>query len=238
MDRAPHKQFPEVLGRVARDATGHIGRFGWKAQIATLEEFTLTACAVELGLEVPDHPQAGDAQQPDYAPTGLDLTKRQCQSLVAFVAGLPRPIETRSIDGNYRKYVAAGRGLFIRIGCAECHLPVLGNVDGLFSDLLLHRMSESKADVGSYGVFRREVADATGPRRMRNWPGRQPPPSGELRRSGVAATAYMHDGSAATLEQAVAMHGGEARKIAKSFLMLKSAEQLQLLAFLKSLAAP
>ena len=31
----------------------------------TLREFVLTACAVELGLEVPGHRQAGDPLEPD-----------------------------------------------------------------------------------------------------------------------------------------------------------------------------
>src|SRR5207247_1340636 len=42
-----------VSGRVARLKDGRVGRFGWKAQTATLREFTLQASAVEIGLEVP-----------------------------------------------------------------------------------------------------------------------------------------------------------------------------------------
>ena len=57
----------------------------------TLREFVLTACAVELGLEVPGHRQAGDPLEPDARAKGLDLTAGECDALVAFVASLPAP---------------------------------------------------------------------------------------------------------------------------------------------------
>ena len=85
--------FPEITGRVSRLPDGRIGRFGWKAQVATLEEFVLTACAVELGLEVPGRHQAGDPRDGAYRAQGLDLTPEQCQDLVAFVRSLPAPAE-------------------------------------------------------------------------------------------------------------------------------------------------
>ena len=47
-----------VSGRVARLRDGRVGRFGWKAQTASLRDFTFQACASELGLEVPGFPQA------------------------------------------------------------------------------------------------------------------------------------------------------------------------------------
>ena len=43
-------RFPEVSGRLCRLPDGRIGRFGWKAQEATLEGFVLTACAEEGSL--------------------------------------------------------------------------------------------------------------------------------------------------------------------------------------------
>ena len=49
---------------------------------------------------------------------------------------------------------------------------------------------------------------------------------------------YLHDGRAKTLDQAVAMHGGESTRISQSFFKLKAKERQQLEVFLKSLAAP
>jgi CxxC motif-containing protein (DUF1111 family) len=57
-----------LTGRVARLKDGQIGRFGWKAHVATLREFTLQACSNELGLEVPGFPRA--------APPWKKITKR------------------------------------------------------------------------------------------------------------------------------------------------------------------
>ena len=85
--------FPQIAGRVSRLKDKRIGRFGWKSQTASLSDFVLTACAVELGLEVPAHHQAGSPQHPDAKPTGFDLNAQECESLVAYVSDLPRPSE-------------------------------------------------------------------------------------------------------------------------------------------------
>jgi len=37
-------------GRLRTHGFGLVGRFGWKGQFATLEQFVAAACAVELGL--------------------------------------------------------------------------------------------------------------------------------------------------------------------------------------------
>ena len=37
------------------------------------------------------------------------------------------------------------------MGCATCHLPKLGEVDGIYSDLLVHDMGAQLADTGGYG---------------------------------------------------------------------------------------
>ena len=43
----------KVKGRIARLADGRLGRFGWKLEFATLQEFVKAACANELGLSNP-----------------------------------------------------------------------------------------------------------------------------------------------------------------------------------------
>ena len=50
--------------------------------------------------------------------------------------------------------------------------------------------------------------------------------------------AYLHDGRAATLEDAIKAHGGEAAPSVRLFAALPTAEREKLLAFLGSLAAP
>jgi CxxC motif-containing protein (DUF1111 family) len=49
---------------------------------------------------------------------------------------------------------------------------------------------------------------------------------------------YLHDGRADTLDQAVALHAGEATRIAQNFFRLKPSQRRQVEAFLKSLTAP
>ena len=49
---------------------------------------------------------------------------------------------------------------------------------------------------------------------------------------------YMHDGRAKTLEQAIAMHGGEAHPAAIKFFRLSHADQTRVLSFLRTLVAP
>src|SRR5262249_41412845 len=122
--------FPQIAGRVSRLKDKRIGRFGWKSQTASLSDFVLTACAVELGLEVPAHHQAGSPQNPDAKAAGLDLNAQECNSLIAYVRDLPRPAEAAPETPREASEIKAGRTLFAKVGCATCHLPKLGKVDG------------------------------------------------------------------------------------------------------------
>ncbi len=151
--KAKHPGFPEIAGRVSRLKDKRIGRFGWKAQTPSLEDFVLTACAVELGLEVPGHHQGGNPRKPDALAKGLDLTAQECNALLDYVRVLPKPAERKPTTDAESREVAAGRGLFASIGCATCHAPKLGNVEGLYSDLLLHDLGLQLGDTGQYGVF-------------------------------------------------------------------------------------
>ena len=49
---------------------------------------------------------------------------------------------------------------------------------------------------------------------------------------------YLHDGRAQTLEQAIALHGGEALKVRSNYFKLKPEQRLQVKTFMKSLVAP
>ncbi len=102
-DQANSNPSAEIHGRVSRLADGRIGRFGWKGQTANLDDFVLTACAVELGLEVPGHPQPPDPLSDKKQAPGLDLSAGECAALASFVAGLPRPVRARAIDRGRNK---------------------------------------------------------------------------------------------------------------------------------------
>jgi CxxC motif-containing protein (DUF1111 family) len=56
---------------------------------------------------------------------------------------------------------------------------------------------------------------------------------------GVADSApYLHDGRAETLEEAILAHAGEARDVTANYKALSPTEQVQVIAFLKTLRAP
>ena len=151
MEKRQAKESPATCGRVSRLKDGRIGRLGWKGQTANVEDFVLNACAVEVGLEVPGHHQAMTPQAPKYRTDGFDLTAEECSALVAYVRSLPQPVERRPPAGAEAKHLDAGRTTFAAIGCANCHTPSLGNVHGIYSDLLLHDMGQEMGDEGSYG---------------------------------------------------------------------------------------
>jgi CxxC motif-containing protein (DUF1111 family) len=210
------------LGRAHRLMGGKVGRFGWKAQTAWLAEFVQADCANQLGLGNPNRPQPKCLALPDYQPPGLDLTQQQCDQLRAFVASLPRPLE--------RAPHAAGKAVFIRIGCAECHTPNLGSVEGIYSDLLLHRMGPELSGAGIPYAEPSDIAEAPG---LRSDEWRTPP------LWGVAdAAPYLHDGRAATLVDAILMHGGQAVSSVTHYKGLQNENQVALILFLQSLRAP
>jgi CxxC motif-containing protein (DUF1111 family) len=238
----------KVSGRVATLKESQIGRFGWKGQTAHLDEFVLTACAVEIGLNVPGHAQAGLPHKPDYKPAGLDLNETECRALVDFIRDLPAPKQRPLADEDDAAFVNQGSRLFAKIGCAECHVQDVGKAVGVYSDLLLHDMGPDLGDSGnSYGIF---VPDSTpegdviqqNPALANNLSA----PVGATRQEWRTAPLwgirdsgpYLHDGRAETLDQAIALHGGESSQSAQMYFSLKPEERFQVITFLKSLVAP
>jgi hypothetical protein len=63
---------------------GRVGKFGWKAQFATLKEFVAAACSNELGLGNPLMEQAQPLGKPAPATAKRDLDSSQFGDLVAF----------------------------------------------------------------------------------------------------------------------------------------------------------
>jgi RNA polymerase sigma factor (sigma-70 family) len=218
-----------VRGRVSRTREGRIGRFGWKAQLASLHEFVRGACANELGLEVPGHSQATSPVALSSRPHGLDLTEADCDALVAFVRALPAPVVVDPSGPQGSDDMLSGRRLFSEVGCASCHTPVLGDVKGIYSDLLLHDMGQSLSDSGSsYGIDGPSSPVGPSPREWRT------PPLWGYRDSAP----YLHDGRAQNLAEAVALHDGQARTSTHRYFGLNSQERAQVEVFLKSLVAP
>jgi CxxC motif-containing protein (DUF1111 family) len=230
--------FPEIKGRVSELADGRLGRFGWKGQIASLDDFVRAACSNELGLEVPGEHQASFAKTKDFDPSALelDLDKEQCDLLTRFVSRLAPP-KKRPDDRTLPPW---GYMVFQSIGCATCHTPKLGDVSGLYSDLLLHDMGQTSSDSATY--YGGPVAPQSSGDVAKATP--QAPRSGmaaptEWRTPplwGVADSApYMHDGRAVTLDDAIRRHDGEAAKTMIQYIRADSRDRRALLTFLSSL---
>jgi CxxC motif-containing protein (DUF1111 family) len=221
------------VGRASRLGDGRVGRFGWKAQTASLSDFVQAACAGELGLSNPGHSQPKPLGAPLYQSSGLDLTQEQCDQLTAFTASLPRPAERVPADSAAREQASAGKQAFLRIGCATCHTPDLASVEGIYSDLLLHHMGKDLVGGNAYYEPPHEVPQN---------PSSEGPQPDEWRTPplwGVADSApYLHDGRAPTLQKAIELHGGQGTRAARRFAELRPDEQNQLIAFLKTLRAP
>jgi CxxC motif-containing protein (DUF1111 family) len=219
---------PGVRGRIHLVKDGRLGRFGWKAQVSRLEDFVLTACANELGLEVPGHHQAASPLDPDAKAPALNLTAEECAALVDYVRSLPPPVSLASTEAHGPAIIEEGRKLFQAIGCASCHTPDLGPVRGIYSDLLLHDMGDEMGDPGNYYA---DELDSPGTPKNSEW---RTAPLWGFRDSGP----YLYDGRARNLAQVVAFHGGQGRTSAHRFRKLGSAQQSLIQAFLNSLVAP
>ncbi|MGH9257914.1 MAG: di-heme oxidoredictase family protein [Vicinamibacterales bacterium] len=216
-------------------ATGErrVGRFGWKAQHATLLAFGADAYRNEMGITndlFPSESAFGISRTqmracdpiPDPEDRPDPATRRRgIDNFEAFMRFLA-PVGRARIDGA----TLAGDRTFSAIGCANCHVPVL--VTGpssnrlfdrkpvsLFSNLLLH-------DIGTGDGIRQADAAPSEIRTPALWGLR-------VRRP------LLHDGSAPTIADAIARHRGEADTARRGYERLAHEDREQLLAFLRSL---
>ena len=216
-----------ISGRPNRFFDGRVGRFGRKALVPTLREFNDGALSAEQGVTNPAVP-AEETFAGTPLPAGTDpapdpeLPQEATDLLDAFMRLLAPPAPARMSREARR-----GRDVFGRIGCAKCHVPALrtGNAPepplrrrevAAYTDLLLHDMGPQLADI---------CLGLATPQEFRT------EPLMGLRLS----TSFLHDGRAATPEQAIELHGGEGLASRDAFRRLTAAERAALIAFLKAL---
>lgn len=210
-----------------------IGRFGWKAQHATLLAFGADAYRNEMGItndlfptEIAVGVDADRMRRCDPIPDPEDIPdprtrRRGIDNFASFMRFLA-PVPPEPFDDA----AAAGEGIFAGIGCGSCHVPALttgANVNPrlhrqvvpLYSDLLLH-------DIGTGdGIAQASAAPH------------------EIRTPALWGVRFrrplLHDGSAATVDDAIARHGGEADAARVRHERLSEAQRAALRAFLLSL---
>lgn len=225
-------EFEGVLpGRPRVLPDGRVGKFGWKAQFASLEDFVAAACANEIGLGNPRMEQARPIGH-DYPSVPADLDRTQFRQLVAFVDTLPRPKLVVPDDPAAAGRVTRGNAAFAAVGCASCHLPEIGGVEGVYSDFLLHRLDDRRNGGSGYTTIDSpEVPLPDAFPLPEEW---KTPPLW-----GVADSApYFHDGASPTLDAAIKRHSGDAQAVLDKFRKLSGDDQAAIHAFLGSLKAP
>ena len=203
-----------------------LGRFGWKAQVATLHQFAGDAYLNEMGITNPSFPHE-NRPQGESIPPGCDtpLDPEDDGSGVTGFTNFMRflaPAPRRPITAQVRQ----GERVFSEIGCASCHVPTMmtgpnsvaalsNKRVNLFSDLLLH-------DVGTGDGIEQGEAKGSEFRTAPLW--------GLSRR-----VRFMHDGGSRSIEDAILRHGGQAQNAVSGFGRLSSSDHDALLAFLGSL---
>lgn len=230
-----------IRGRVPRTGGRRIGRFGWKGQNGTLLEFNEGACAAELGLDTGGMRQAKTPSaeiDPHHRAhtfnisSGIDITADEIAALSAYVASLPAPKQV--IEKSKNDDVLEGMQHFQTAKCNECHRRSVGVAEDVYSDLLLHDVGFTSSSGTYYGGPPADVVQALDPKRPADAEEFRTPPLWGVADSGP----YLHDGRAATLDEAIKLHGGQARDSVSKYNALKPAEQKELVTFLKSLRAP
>jgi CxxC motif-containing protein (DUF1111 family) len=215
------------------------GRFGWKNQHASLVSFAGDAYLNEMGitnrLVGMENTSLGKSvaafdNVPD--PEDEDNDVDQFAAFIRSTKVPPRDASQSSADA------IAGGKLFNAIGCNICHTPsittssvgtvinggaftvpaALGNkVIHPYSDFLLHDIGTGDGIVQNGGQ-----ATANEIRTVPLW--------------GVRThDRHMHDGASLTFNEAILRHQGEARGVTSNYKSLSTAQQNQLVAFLKSL---
>ena len=214
-----------------------VGKFGWKSGVANLLVFSGDAYKEEMGITTPGWVRDGDGRiiDEENAPQGdasllrfnpvASPNEPDIEDVILFtdfmtlLAPPPRGPITAAVE--------RGENHFLNIGCANCHVPTLrtgpNDVRALdrvnfhpYSDFLIH-------DMGSLGDG---IEQGTGRGRdMRTQPlwGLRTQPF------------FLHDGRAATVEQAILGHAGQGAASRNRFRDLTRRQKDDLLAFLNSL---
>ena len=219
-------------GRAHRLEDGRIGKFGRKAQVASLLEFNAGAFLQEQGITNALNPSEllpnGHPLPPGTDPVpDPELSLEDLLLANDFVRFLAPPPPKQPATRQEARAMGHGEGLFHRIGCATCHTPAMRTghnpivaldrqVIHLYSDLLLHDMGRDLADICLGDAQPNEFRTA--------------PLMGLRFRTGL-----LHDGRATTVLDAIQLHGGQAARARAAFEKLSTKDREALLTFLGSI---
>jgi len=211
-----------------------VGRFGWKAQVATVLSFSGDASLNEQGI-------TNDLVMTENAPNG-DAAKLAACDLVPEPEDVPDSFGFRRIDRmtDFQRFLGVapqtpksgmtGEALFISVGCADCHVAtayttktvgveaaLAGKQIKPYSDFLLHDIGTGDGIVqgaATGNVFRTSPLWGVGTR---------------------VTFGLLHDGRGLGLSDTINQHLGEASTSRSAFQALSAADQQKVVDFLSSL---
>jgi CxxC motif-containing protein (DUF1111 family) len=235
-----------ISGRVRRvmdpvDNVIRLGRFGWKGGQASVRQQVAGALRTDMGVltSVFPTPDCGSAQQ-NCGPSTAELSDADLDNTTAYISLLA----VRAQRDWAKPEVIKGQEVFAAAGCANCHraeyktsafaphAELRSQTIRPYTDLLLHDMGPGLADTLPEG----NLTDAEGGGNASYLEWRTPPLWGiGFTAATAGAEAYLHDGRARTLTEAILWHGGEGEKSKIAFSALSEGDKAALLAFLKSL---
>ncbi|MES2657292.1 MAG: di-heme oxidoredictase family protein [Verrucomicrobiota bacterium] len=204
-----------------------LGRFTHKAGKARVSDQIASALNTDMGVTTSVFPTLDGEATPGPA----EMTAAELDEMNRYVSLLGVGARRDLTDTQALR----GEQMFASASCTACHTPTLATssyhpmaelrdqVIHPYTDLLLHDMGAGLADNMGEG-------SATGS----EW--RTPPLWNIGLTSGVSGgEAYLHDGRAISLEEAILWHGGEAEASKQTFLGMSAEDRAALVAFLKSL---
>jgi len=198
------------------DGLPEVGRFGWKSQVPTLEDFVRDAMAGEAGITTPSVGRGFALSVDADSVADPEFSEAEVDEMAFYLENLGPPLRVGSVAPE----VVQGEILFTALLCSTCHIPnINGAVDPVFAytDLLLHDVMPTD--------YRGMEEPGAGNGMFRT------PPLWGIRHSAP----YMHDGRARGLREAILAHESEGQASSDAFVLLSESEQSALIAFLRDL---
>ena len=205
----------------------HIGRFGKKAAAFDLLHQSVNAYNQDMGITSVFSPID------HYSNLEIDpeVPTAKVNDVVFYLNVLKAPIQRNQNDNEIIK----GKQLFKQINCTGCHKselttgyspisPLSFKTFSPYTDLLLHDMGSGLDDgytEGSAKTYEWKTPALWG--------------IGLSENSQGGNYFLMHDGRARSIEEAIMMHGGEAKNSKNTFENLSQADKNAVLKFIKSL---
>lgn len=202
-----------------------LGRYGWKAATPSVIEQTAHALNDDMGLTSqwlrqdncgPEQTRCLQA----YQSSELDVPEQRVTAIAFYLKHL-------RVAKSSQAEKMPGKQIFAALGCGSCHRGGYHNDEGVeispYSDFLLHDMGDGLAS--SMSMFEAQPSE---------W--RTAPLWGlGLHKLMNPKAGFLHDGRAATIEQAILWHGGEAQISRDAFAALSEGDRVLLIEFLNTL---